>query len=211
MRGPLSALLPLLPLTLAACDATMQVSFEADGQQLRSAEEDPGDELRPHDEMSAVETVQVEDLMLEAPPVEAIQLEVLAIEAHVDDEWITLVEDDAMIDLLVYDDPEDDEAASLDDVFATPGHYNQVRLILGDDNAVVVDGESHWLRIPSGEQSGLKIPLNEDVDAGQSYDLTLAFEIERNLVLNAQGWRLKPVVHVESFEEVPPPEDMPEE
>src|SRR5262245_24662193 len=38
-----------------------------------------------------------------------------------------------------------------------PGHYDQLRLVLGEGSNVVVDGETHPLTVPSGMTSGLKL------------------------------------------------------
>jgi len=40
------------------------------------------------------------------------------------------------------------------------GNYSQIRLILGDDNTVTVDGETYVLQTPSAQQSGLKLNVN---------------------------------------------------
>jgi hypothetical protein len=107
-----------------------------------------------------------------------------------------------MIELMVLDSDSIDE---IDSALVPAGHYTQVRLILGDDSALVFDNETAPLRIPSGSQTGLKIPLDSDVQEGNAYELTLAFDLDRNLVQDSHGWQLKPVLHVESFDEVPPP------
>jgi len=48
-----------------------------------------------------------------------------------------------------------------------PGHISQVRLILGDDNTVVVDGKTRELSTPSAQQSGLKVNIDMDLGWGR--------------------------------------------
>ena len=40
------------------------------------------------------------------------------------------------------------------------GKINQIRLILGEDNSVEIDGYSHPMETPSAQQSGLKLLLS---------------------------------------------------
>jgi hypothetical protein len=134
--------------------------------------------------------------------VTAVQLDVRSIEAHVDDEWVTLMQEPEHVDLMLTIEGTIDE---LDDTLVPAGHYTQVRVILADDNAIIVEDEAFPLTVPSGEQTGLKIPLNADVVEGRSYELTLAFDVEKNLVYNVHGWQLKPVMQVESLVEVTEP------
>ena len=132
--------------------------------------------------------------------VTGIQFDVRSIEGLVDDEWVSLIAEPQHADLMLTHDGTIDE---LDAAIVPPGHYTQVRVLLADDNAIILDDEAYPLRVPSGGQSGLKIPLNADIESGNSYELTLAFEVERNLVYNAQGWQLKPVVQAESLVQAP--------
>ncbi len=46
------------------------------------------------------------------------------------------------------------------------GEIDQIRLMLGKDNYVIKDGERFELKTPSAEQSGLKIKINQEIEAG---------------------------------------------
>src|SRR6188508_650501 len=70
--------------------------------------------------------------------VTSIQVDVVMITANVDDTWVTLSSDPQTIDLIGL---EDGTVTALNDALVPSGHYEQVRLILGDDNFIVADGE----------------------------------------------------------------------
>ncbi|MDX1462540.1 MAG: DUF4382 domain-containing protein [Marinirhabdus sp.] len=75
------------------------------------------------------------------------------------------------------------------------GSISQIRLILGDDNSVVVDGETIPLQTPSAQQSGLKINVNETLEPGIFYEFILDFDVEESIVAQGNGgYLLKPVI-----------------
>ena len=75
------------------------------------------------------------------------------------------------------------------------GTISQVRLILGSNSAVVVNGTSIPLTTPSGQQSGLKINVHQRVDSGLLYNLVLDFDAARSIIKTGNGrYMLKPVV-----------------
>lgn len=75
------------------------------------------------------------------------------------------------------------------------GFYAEIRLILGSDNNVVVDGEEHPLKVPSGQQSGYKIKLGEPLHSGEIMDLTIEFDAEQSVKVTGNGkYMLKPVL-----------------
>lgn len=77
------------------------------------------------------------------------------------------------------------------------GTLSQVRLILGPDNSVVVDGVEYPLSTPSAEQSGLKLNMNSILVPGGSYNLLLDFDAHQSVVLTGNGtYQLKPVLRV---------------
>lgn len=76
------------------------------------------------------------------------------------------------------------------------GHVEQVRLMLGDGNTIIVDGVSHPLIIPSGSQTGLKIIVHEELVADQNMTLILDFDAAHSIVRTGSGtYHLKPVLH----------------
>lgn len=87
----------------------------------------------------------------------------------------------------------------LDTLIATEdlpaGKISQLRLILGDNNTVMVDSVVYDLKTPSAQSSGLKIKFNEELVDGVAYDVTLDFDAARSIVLTGNGkYILKPVI-----------------
>lgn len=79
------------------------------------------------------------------------------------------------------------------------GKINQIRLVLGPDNSVEIDGETHPLETPSAQQSGLKLLLNAELTAGITYAILLDFEAAKSIVTTGSGKHiLKPVIKVVS-------------
>lgn len=77
------------------------------------------------------------------------------------------------------------------------GFVSQIRLILGNDNSVVVDGETIPLSTPSAQQSGLKLQLNQELEAGENYSFLLDFDVDESIVRQENGgYTLKPVIRL---------------
>jgi hypothetical protein len=76
-----------------------------------------------------------------------------------------------------------------------PGTISQIRLILGPNNSVVVDGVSYPLSTPSAEQSGLKIQVHQTFEPGVSYAILLDFDATQSIKEKGNGeYQLKPVI-----------------
>ena len=76
------------------------------------------------------------------------------------------------------------------------GKVSQLRLILGDNNTIVVNGISSALpmEVPSGSESGLKFNIHADLIPGIEYKLWIDFDMARSVVDNGAGnYILKPV------------------
>ncbi len=75
------------------------------------------------------------------------------------------------------------------------GRVEQIRLILGPNNTVVVNGDAFPLDIPSSEQSGLKIQVHQDIAAGATYMVLLDFDANRSIHQLGNGsYKMKPVI-----------------
>src|SRR5699024_3223616 len=76
------------------------------------------------------------------------------------------------------------------------GFYHQIRLILGPDNAVVIDGQTYPLKTPSAQQSGLKLNIDAEVVDDEVYVLLLDFNAAKSIVDagNSGKYLLKPVI-----------------
>lgn len=79
----------------------------------------------------------------------------------------------------------------------SPRTISQIRLILGTNNSVVVDGVVHPLETPSAQTSGLKLNVHYTFEAGLVYELWLDFDAEQSIVEKGNGdYSLKPVIRV---------------
>lgn len=75
------------------------------------------------------------------------------------------------------------------------GHISQLRLILGTNNSVVLNGVSYPLATPSSQQSGLKLAINADLLSGIDYKLWIDFDAARSIIQTGNNtYILKPVI-----------------
>lgn len=73
----------------------------------------------------------------------------------------------------------------------------QIRLVLGDNNSVMVDSVLYDLKTPSAQQSGLKINLHADISNVDVYNVLIDFDAEASVVEQGNGgYSLKPVIKV---------------
>ena len=88
-------------------------------------------------------------------------------------------------------------AILVDDYSVLAGELSQIRLVLGEDNKVVKDGEEFPLKTPSAQQSGLKLKVNQTVEAGYLYAFVLDFDVAKSIVDAGQSDNiiLKPVIN----------------
>ncbi len=75
------------------------------------------------------------------------------------------------------------------------GTISQIRLVLGDNNQVKVDGQYYDIKTPSAQQSGLKLNVHADLEAGLTYRMWIDFDAGRSIVEKGNGdYALKPVI-----------------
>jgi hypothetical protein len=79
------------------------------------------------------------------------------------------------------------------------GSVHQIRLILGNNNSIVVGGVSHPLNTPSAQESGVKLNLNQTFAANGSYVIWIDFDAAKSIVVTGGGtYKLKPVIRAYS-------------
>ncbi|KMQ70126.1 DUF4382 domain-containing protein [Chryseobacterium koreense] len=75
------------------------------------------------------------------------------------------------------------------------GNVSQMRLILGNNNSVVVNGVTYPLDTPSAQQSGLKLNWNQTLSPNGAYNVWIDFDAGRSIVKTGNGsYKLKPVL-----------------
>lgn len=129
---------------------------------------------------------------------DAIYLDVVGVEVSVEQEccgttWTTVRSGSGVYNLLTLVNGVD--VILCNEEFPA-GHIEQVRLILGDGNTIVVDGVSHPLIVPSGSQTGLKIIVHDELETDERMTLILDFDAAHSINLTGSGtYHLKPVMH----------------
>lgn len=79
------------------------------------------------------------------------------------------------------------------------GAVSQIRLVLGNNNSVVIDGETYPMSTPSAQESGLKLNLKETLVAGGAYTFWIDFDAGKSIVQTGNGgYKLKPVIRAYS-------------
>ena len=72
---------------------------------------------------------------------------------------------------------------------------SQIRLILGPNNSVVLDGVTYPLSTPSAEQSGLKLLVNQTLQADIDNNILIDFDANASVIQTGNGtFKLKPVL-----------------
>lgn len=92
----------------------------------------------------------------------------------------------------------------LTDEIIPSGSLKQIRLVLGENNTLVVEDENGEpsdlidLDTPSAQQSGLKLKLDAELEAGFTYSFVLDWDVRKSVVKagNSGKYILKPVINV---------------
>lgn len=85
--------------------------------------------------------------------------------------------------------------ALLADAEIKTGKLRQIRLVLGTNNFVKVNGAIYPLKTPGAHQAGLKLRINQEVQEGVSYKLLMDFDASRSIVkMGNRNYLLKPVI-----------------
>ena len=140
---------------------------------------------------------KVKVLLVDAPAdYESVLIDVVDVELN-SDGWHSLDNVEKKVyDLLKLTNGEE---AILGEIELPEGQLQEIRLKLGDNNKLGVDGELLDLDTPSASQSGLKIKLNTMLEAGVTYKLVLDFDAAKSIVKagNSGKYNLKPVIRAE--------------
>lgn len=113
--------------------------------------------------------------------------------------WYSIMDNSMTVNLLDY---QNGATLDLGQTELEAGRYNQIRLMLGDNNTVVVDGETYALVTPSAQQSGYKLNVQADVEEGQVYDLVIDFDASQSITITGNDrYILRPVLRTVDLEE----------
>jgi hypothetical protein len=116
----------------------------------------------------------------------AIDLNIQKVEINGPSGWVTLSMPNKTVDLLTLTGGVSETLASGASLAA--GHYGQMRLVLGSGNTITTsDGVTHDLTTPSGMQSGLKLVVSFDVQAGTTADVFIDFDAAHSIQVVQTG------------------------
>ena len=132
----------------------------------------------------------------DAVTIEVVGIQVKATSDGGDNGWQTLpmTSSPAYFNLLEFTNGMDTLLSSVE---LPAGKVSQLRLILGDENTITVNGVigDLPLEVPSGSESGLKFNIHADLIGGVEYKLWIDFDVLRSIVVNGTGDHiLKPVI-----------------
>ncbi len=155
----------------------------------------------PTSPTSTMGTMKV--MMIDSPAdYSAVNIVIDSVQAHITSSdsasgWFTLNNKQATYNLLQLVNGAN---AVIGEANLQAGTYSQIRLFIGEGSNLVMNGQTYSLTIPSGFQTGIKLNVDANVQAGVTYLLTLDFDANRSIVstgslLNLQ-FKLKPVIRV---------------
>ena len=90
-----------------------------------------------------------------------------------------------------------DDDTLLADALISTGRVQQIRLVLGTENYVKLEGDPTLIKLetPSAQQSGLKLNIHMDVVEGVLYKLVMDFDVNKSIHKTGNGkYMLKPVI-----------------
>lgn len=140
------------------------------------------------------------DLVAEAN-VTITKIEVRKVDEEEGNTFITLSEEEMSFNLL---DLTNGVTASLVDLEIEAGAYDLVRLYVSEASVLLSDGTLHDMKVPSGEQTGIKIFMDPaiEVAGGLTSELLLDFDVSKSFVVRGnsnspagiKGFIFKPVI-----------------
>ena len=114
--------------------------------------------------------------------------------------WIDVRDDSMLVHLL---ELTNGVTALLGEAELEAGDYDQIRLVLGQENRVVIDGTEHDLRVPSGQHSGFKIHHRFTVIEGEDYQAILDIDARRSVHRTGNGqFILRPTLRMHGMQDV---------
>jgi hypothetical protein len=145
-------------------------------------------------------TGRLEVRLTDAPaPYDAVYIDVQKVEVNVSGDtgtskgWQTLpLLRPGVYNLLDFRNGIDTVLASTD---LPAGTLSQMRLVLGNNNSVVIGGQTFPMATPSAQQSGLKFNIHAQLTSGIVYRLWIDFNAGSSIVTTGNGgYILKPVI-----------------
>ncbi len=115
-----------------------------------------------------------------------VNIDVRTVQIASDGGWITLGTPNRVVNLLALTGGVSDTL--VDGATLPAGTYGQMRLVLGPDNTVkLLDGTVAPLKVPSGQQSGVKLTVRFVVEPGTTSDVYIDFDAHKSVFVHEAG------------------------
>lgn len=105
--------------------------------------------------------------------------------------WVTLQSNAGIYNLLGLQNGIDSLIA--EGTFTTNETVKEIRLIVGSENSIIVNGQTYPLTIPSGAETGLKIKVNKRL-AASFENVLIDFDAALSIRQETDGYKLQPVI-----------------
>lgn len=129
--------------------------------------------------------------------IDAVNINIIGLELIADDEIFPMDTDVGMINLL---DFQNGVELLLADENLDVDCLQSLKILLGDGNHVIEDGEVFPLIFPTSAQAGLKISIDRCLDEFDYADMLIDFDAEKSIHLNDQGeYIMRPVLRLVRF------------
>lgn len=131
-----------------------------------------------------------------------VNVEVLDVQVHNEASgWVSLPTNAGIYNLL---DLQNNVTVALASHANVPaGKLNQMRLVLGSHNSLITVADTFDLKVPSGEETGLKMNLSYNLSPNKHMVVVLDFDAAASIVDKGNGsYSLKPVIKVKSVTEI---------
>lgn len=141
-------------------------------------------------------TSNVQFKLTDAPgQYDALNIDIKGIQAHSQTSgWVTLNSSLGVVNVMNYVNGNSTLIAQGD---FQAGAIDQVKLILGADNSVVVNGATYTLQNSAALQSGLTVNMNNQIQAGGNYIWTIDFDAAQSVTAAGSGnFQLTPVIRL---------------
>jgi len=133
--------------------------------------------------------------LTDAPAVyDKVNIDIVGIQVIINDSIIDLETQSGVYNLLDFVNGKDTLIVEQEIPF---GMLSQIRLLLGDNNNLMIGEDPFDLKTPSAQQSGLKLNVHQEFLPGVAYEYTIDFDAGKSIVKTGNGeYILKPVIKV---------------
>jgi hypothetical protein len=125
---------------------------------------------------------------------QAVKVEITEVQIHNDATgWQVIDIPDQVYDLQLL---QNNVMVVLGSIKMETGNITQVRLVLGEQNSIILNGTSHPLTLSSQDESGLKLDISQRLERDRTYTLVFEFDANQSIIANEDGtYKLRPVLH----------------